>query len=56
MDNTENAIKFEYIGKFKDKIGNTLGGYSGAQMGSFGQTGLKQKISCKCTFNLIDQN
>ncbi len=21
-------------------------------MGSFGQTGLKQKISCKCTFNL----
>jgi hypothetical protein len=22
-------------------------------MGSFGQTGLKQKISCKCTFNLI---
>jgi hypothetical protein len=22
-------------------------------MGSFGQTSLKQKISCKCTFNTI---
>ena len=38
---TENAIKFEFIGEFKDKIKNTLGEKSGAQMRSFGQTSLK---------------
>ncbi len=47
-DNTRNEIlriliirKFEYLGEFEAKIKNTLGGYSGALMGSFGQTSLK---------------
>ncbi len=52
-DNTRNARKFEYLGKFEAKIENTLDGYSGAQIGSFGLTSLKLKISCKCTFNVI---
>ncbi len=51
-DNTRNAQKFEYLGEFEAKIENTLDGYSGALMGSFGQTSLKRKISCMCTFNL----
>ncbi len=49
-DNTQNERKFEYLGEFEAKIKNTLDGYSGALMGSFGQTSLKWKISCKCTF------
>ncbi len=49
-DNTRNARKFEHLGEFEAKIKNTLDGYSGALMGSFGQTSLKLKISCKCTF------
>jgi hypothetical protein len=36
-----NAQKFEYVGEFEAKIENTLDGYSGAQVGSFGQTSLK---------------
>jgi hypothetical protein len=41
-DNTLNARKFEYyLGEFEAKIKNTLDGYSGALMGSFGQTSLK---------------
>jgi hypothetical protein len=40
-DNTQNARKFQYIGEFEAKIENTLNAYSGAQMGSFGQTSLK---------------
>jgi hypothetical protein len=40
-DNMRNAQKFEYLGKFEAKIENTLDDYSGAQMGSFGQTSLK---------------
>jgi hypothetical protein len=47
-DNMRNARKFE----FEVNIENTLDGYSGAQMDSFGQTSLKLKISCKCTFKL----
>jgi hypothetical protein len=53
-DNTRNARKFEYLGEFEAKIKNTLDGYSGALMGSFGQTSLKLKISCKCTFKLTE--
>jgi hypothetical protein len=45
-----NALKFENLGEFEDKTENTLCGLSEAQMGSFRQTSLKQKISCKCTF------
>jgi hypothetical protein len=41
MDNTGKTIKFECLGEFEDKIKNTLGEKSGAQMGSFGQTSLK---------------
>ncbi len=37
-DSTWNARKFEYLGEFEAKIKNTLDGYSGALMGSFGQT------------------
>jgi hypothetical protein len=37
-DITWNAQKFEYLGEFEAKIENTLDAYSGAQMGSFGQT------------------
>jgi hypothetical protein len=40
-DNTQNARKFEYLGESEAKIENTLDAYSGAQMGSFGQTSLK---------------
>jgi hypothetical protein len=40
-DNTRNARKFEYLSEFEAKIENTLDAYSGAQMGSFGQTSLK---------------
>jgi hypothetical protein len=40
-DSTQNARKFEYFGEFEAKIENTLDGYSGALMGSFGQTSLK---------------
>jgi hypothetical protein len=40
-DNTWNARKFEYLGEFKAKIENTLDAFSGAQMGSFGETSLK---------------
>jgi hypothetical protein len=40
-DNTWNARKFEYLGELETKIKNTLDAYSGAQMGSFGQTSLK---------------
>ncbi len=40
-DNMQNARKFEYLGEFEAKIKNTLDAYSGAQMGSFGQTSLK---------------
>jgi hypothetical protein len=40
-DNTRNVQKFEYLGEFEAKIKNTLDGYSGALMGSFGQTSLK---------------
>jgi hypothetical protein len=40
-DNTQNARKFEYLGEFEAKIENTLDGFSGALMGSFGQTSLK---------------
>ncbi len=40
-DNTRNARKFEYLGEIEAKIENTLDAYSGAQMGSFGQTNLK---------------
>ncbi len=40
-DNTRNARKFEYLVEFEVKIENTLDAYSGAQMGSFGQTSLK---------------
>jgi hypothetical protein len=36
-----NARKFEYPSEFEAKLGNTSDGYSGAQMGSFGQTSLK---------------
>ncbi len=50
-DNTRNARKFEFLGEFEAKIKNTLDDYSGALMDSFGQTSLKWKISCKCTFN-----
>jgi hypothetical protein len=39
--------KFEYLVEFE---ANTLDGQSGALMGSFGQTSLKWKISCMCTF------
>ncbi len=53
-DNTRNARKFEYLGEFEAKIENTLDAYSGAQMGSFGQTSLKWKISCKCTFKVLE--
>jgi hypothetical protein len=49
-DNTRNARKFKYLAEFEAKMENTLDAYSGAQMGSFGQTSLKCKISCKCTF------
>ncbi len=35
-----NARKFEYVGEFEAKIENTLDGYSGAQMVSFGQISL----------------
>ncbi len=41
-----NALKFEYLGEFEDKIENT----SGAQLGSLGQNPVKNKISYKCTF------
>jgi hypothetical protein len=40
-DNTRNARKFEYLGEFDAKIKNTLDGYSGALMGSLGQTSFK---------------
>jgi hypothetical protein len=40
-DNTLNARKFEYLGEFEAKIKNTLDGYSGDLVGSFGQTSLK---------------
>jgi hypothetical protein len=40
-DNTRIARKFEYLGEFEAKIKNTLDAYSGAQMGSLGQTSLK---------------
>jgi hypothetical protein len=40
-DNTQNARKFKYLGEFEAKIKNTLDSYSGALMGSFGQTSLK---------------
>jgi hypothetical protein len=40
-DNTRNARKLEYFGEFEAKIENTLDAYSGAQLGSFGQTSLK---------------
>jgi hypothetical protein len=40
-DNTQNAQKFLYLSKFEAKIENTLDGYSGVQMGSFGQSSLK---------------
>jgi hypothetical protein len=33
----------EYLGKFKTKYRNILDLLSGAQMGSFGQTGLSKK-------------
>ncbi len=39
-DNTRNARKFKYLIDFEAKAENTLDGYSGAQMGSFGQTSL----------------
>jgi hypothetical protein len=44
------CMKMEYPSKLEAKIKYTLGGYSGAQMGSCGQTSLKRKISCKCAF------
>jgi hypothetical protein len=31
----------KYLGEFEAKVKNTLDGYSGALMGSFGQTSLK---------------
>jgi hypothetical protein len=40
-DNTWNARNFEYLDEFEAKIENNLDAYSGAQMGSFGQTSLK---------------
>ncbi len=40
-DNARNARKFQYLGEFEAKIENTLNAYSGAQMGSFGQTSLE---------------
>jgi hypothetical protein len=40
-DNTRNPRKFQYLGEFEAKIENTLDAYSGAQMGSFGQTSLE---------------
>jgi hypothetical protein len=52
-DNTWNARKFEYLSEFEVKIKNTSDGYSGAQMGSFGQISLKWEISYKCTFKVV---
>ncbi len=43
------CMKSQILFKFKAKIKNIMG-LSGTQMGSFGQTTLYQKISCKCTF------
>jgi hypothetical protein len=40
--------KFKYLSEFDAKIKNT-----GAQVGSFHQTSLKQKISCKCKFKCV---
>jgi hypothetical protein len=48
-----NAGKFEYLSEFEDKIVNTLAGYSGAQMGSFGQTSVplrRYSITCHAYF------
>jgi hypothetical protein len=49
-----NALKFEYLSEFEAKIENTLDGYSGAQMGSFGQTSLKLKIHASVPLNWHD--
>jgi hypothetical protein len=37
-ENTGKARKVKYLGKFKTKIGNILGSFSGTQIGSLGQT------------------
>jgi hypothetical protein len=44
-ENTQNAWKVEYLRAFETKIENITGRLSRAQMRSFGQTSLNQKIS-----------
>ncbi len=52
--NMEDSPNVKFLGKSEPNLKIFLGCLSGAQMGSFGQATINQKISCKPTFKMTN--
>jgi hypothetical protein len=52
IENVWCARKFEYLGEFETKIESILGGSSGAQIGSFGQSVETKKSHASVPLNV----